>query len=104
MFRHLFLSFLIVSINANAQVKISGKITDNHNTALPGISVGIQNSYDGATSDSSGNYSFTTSEKGAQILRASSTGYKSFEQNININGASLNINICLKEEITELKA
>ena len=104
MFRCLVLSFILLSIKANAQVKISGKITDNHNKALPGISVSIQNSYDGATSDSAGNYSFITSEKGAQILQASSTGYKSFEQNININGASLNINISLKEEITELKA
>src|ERR1700690_664716 len=104
MFRYLFLLFLLLSIMTNAQVKITGKITDNHNKALPGISVSIQNSYDGATSDSSGNYSFTTSEKGTQILQASSEGYKSFEQNININGTPLNINISLKEEITELKA
>src|SRR5258708_37190748 len=104
MFRYLFLPILIISIKANAQVKISGKITDNHNKALPGISVSIQNSYDGATSDSSGNYSFTTSEKGVQILHASSTGYKTFEQGININVASWNISISLKEEITELKA
>jgi len=46
-----------------AWVKISGKITDNHNNILPDISVSILNSYDGATSDSSGNYSFITSEK-----------------------------------------
>jgi len=104
MYRLLILSFLLISTIGNAQVKISGKITDNHNKILPGISVSIQNSYDGTTSDSSGNYSFTTSEKGVHILQASSTGYKSFEQNINIEGTSLNINISLKEEITELKA
>lgn len=104
MIRILFLSFLLISIKTNAQVKISGKVTDNHNKTLAGISISIQNSYDGATSDSLGNYSFTTTEKGAQILLASSTGYKSFEQNININGAPININISLKEEITELKA
>jgi vitamin B12 transporter len=104
MFRYLFSLFLLLSVKTNAQVKISGKITDNHNKVLAGISVSIQNSYDGATSDSSGNYLFTTSEKGTQILQASSTGYKSFEQNINISGAPLIINISLKEEITELKA
>ena len=51
---------------------------------MPGISISIQDSYDGATSDSSGNYSFTTSEKGVQLLQASATGYKPFEQNINL--------------------
>ena len=57
-----------------------------------------------ATSDSSGNFSFTTSEKGEHILQATATGYKPFEQKINIDASPLNINISLKEEITELKA
>src|SRR6185312_15897173 len=104
MFKWLLLSYFLISVKANAQVKISGKITDNHNKALAGISISIQNSYDGTTSDSSGNYSFTTYEKGNQILQASATGYKPFDQTVNINGTSLNINITLREEITELKA
>ena len=103
MYRLLILSFLLLSIAATAQIKISGKITDNHNKALPGISISIKDSYDGATSDSLGNYSFTTSEKGEHIFRLSATGYKPFEQNIDIN-TPININISLKEEITELKA
>ncbi|MEO8414861.1 MAG: TonB-dependent receptor [Ginsengibacter sp.] len=102
--RLLFLVFILISITGNAQVKISGRITDNHNKILPGISVSIRDSYDGATSDSSGKYYFVTSEKGVHVLQASATGYKSFEQNINIDATSLNIDISLKEEITELKA
>ena len=104
MLRYLVLLSFLISIKTNAQIKISGKITDNHNKVLPGISVSILNSYDGATSDSLGNYQFTTSEKGHQILSASSTGYKAFVQNVDLEGTSLLINISLKEEITELKA
>ena len=104
MYRLLVLSFLLITTGVKGQVKVSGKITDNHNTPLAGISVSIQNSYDGGTSDSLGNYSFTSSEKGTQVLQASSTGYKPFDQTIQINGTSLTINILLKEEITELKA
>ncbi len=104
MLRYLFLALFLISIRTNAQVRISGKITDTHNKALPQISISIKDSYDGTTSDSLGNYSFTTSEKGAQLLQASATGYKSFEQNINIAATPININISLKEEITELKA
>ena len=69
MCRFLILCFLLISTYGKAQVNISGKITDNHNNALPGISISIQNSYDGTTSDSLGNYSFTTSEKGAIFFR-----------------------------------
>jgi CarboxypepD_reg-like domain len=104
MSKGLFFLCLLLSVKINAQVKISGKITDNHSKPLSGISISIKDSYDGATSDSSGNYRFTTTEKGAQVLQASATGYKSFEQNIDVNGSALNINISLREEITELKA
>lgn len=64
MCRILFFAFLFSTNSGIAQVKISGKIIDNHNNPLAGISVSILNSYDGATSDSLGNYSFNTGEKG----------------------------------------
>ncbi|HVZ97729.1 MAG TPA: carboxypeptidase-like regulatory domain-containing protein [Chitinophagaceae bacterium] len=104
MFRVLLLGSILISLTSNAQVKISGKVTDNHNKPLRGISISIKDSYDGATSDSTGGYSFVTTEKGAHILQATATGYKSFQENININQAALKINITLREEITELKA
>lgn len=85
-------------------MRISGLVTDNKSKPLPGVSVSIQDSYDGATSDSSGNYSFTTTEKGVSVLKASSSGYKSFEQKLNIVSTPIVVNISLKEEITELKA
>ncbi len=98
------LLLIAFSQSLKSQTLLSGKITDNHNKILPGISVAIKDSYDGATSDSAGNYSFTTTEKGAHLLQATSTGYKSFEQNIILQGTSLHVNISLKEQITELKA
>jgi vitamin B12 transporter len=102
--RLLVLPLLLLSITGTAQIKISGKITDNHNKILQGISISIKDSYDGATSDSAGSYSFITTEKGAHILSVSATGYKPFEQNIDITTTPISINISLKEEITELKA
>lgn len=55
---------------------------------MQGISVALIDSYDGATTDSSGNFSFTTSEKGEQILKATATGYKPFEEKINYINAN----------------
>ena len=87
-----------------AQVKILGRITDNRNKPLAGVSVQLKNTYDGATSDSVGNYSFTTDEKGEQVLEISSSGYFAVLQKIAIGSSPIVQNIALKEQITELKA
>jgi vitamin B12 transporter len=91
-------------LSVQSQVKISGKAVDNKNKPLAGVSVVLKNTYDGATTDSSGNFSFTTTEKGEQIIEASSSGYRSFEQKVNISSTDITISVLLKELITDLKA
>jgi len=103
--KKLFILLLTISVlTLKAQVKISGKVTDNKNKSLTGISVVLKNSYDGATTDSSGNFSFTTMEKGEQVIEVTSLGYKPFEQKIAIGSVNITISIILKELITDLKA
>ncbi len=104
MYKLIIFYFVLISSNAIGQVKISGQITGNKKNPLQGISVSIVDSYDGATTDSAGNYSFTTTEKGEQTLKASASGYKPFEEKINITSTPILLNIELKETITELKA
>jgi vitamin B12 transporter len=100
----IFLSIIAVQF-VHAQTIISGKVTDNKKHPLRGVSVSIKDSYDGGTSDSLGNFNFTTSEKGAKVLTASYTSYKNFVQPITINSTQpITINISLKEEITEMSA
>ncbi len=100
----LLLLFLIFCNNSFSQITISGKITDNRNKPLSGVSITIQDSYDGSSSDSNGNFSFTTTERGTHILTASFSGYKEFSQTIQIEKDPLVFAISLKEKITELKA
>jgi vitamin B12 transporter len=88
----------------DAQVKISGHITDNKNKGVPGASIVLKNTYDGATSDSLGNYSFATDEKGPQQVEVTISGYNSSLQNITIGTEPIILNISLKEQVTELKA
>ena len=103
--KRLFLGLLFSTAFASvAQVNISGKMTDNKNKPLRGASITIRNSYDGTTTDSLGNFSFTTSEKGAQVLEATLSGYSTYEKNITIAEAPIILNISVKELITELKA
>ena len=95
------LSFLLKIVVG--QTTISGIVKDNKST-IPGATIAIKDSYDGATSDSMGRFSFKTTEKGEQILAISAIGYKTFEQKLSLNGTSQNITFVLKEEINEMRA
>jgi vitamin B12 transporter len=85
------------------QTTISGIVKDNK-AAISGATIAIKDSYDGATSDSMGRFSFKTTEKGEQMLVISAIGYKTFEQKLTLNSTSQNITIVLKEEINEMRA
>lgn len=87
-----------------AQTVITGTITDNRKQPVPGASLAIKGSYDGATADSSGRFRFKTYEKGQQVLTVSSIGYASVELTINISGSELNVPVVLKQEVTEMSA
>ena len=98
----LFLCF--VGLSSIAQVTISGKVTDNKNLPIRGVSITIINTYDGSTSDSLGNFSFTTTENGLKILNATMAGYSESNSKIDIVNTPIFLNIALKELITELNA
>jgi hypothetical protein len=71
---------------------------------VSGASVAVKDSYDGATSDSTGKYSLRTSEKGPHTLLVTSIGYKLFEQKLELKGERIALDLILKEEPNELKA
>lgn len=103
--KQFFIFVLILATNTMvAQTTITGMVTDAKGGGLPGVNVFIKDSYDGATSDEKGNYSFTTSETGDHILSASLIGFKAFEQAVKIEGEKLNVKIKLSETVNELKA
>ncbi len=103
--KHLLITALLfLSFACNSQVKISGKITDNKNQPVAGASIQLKDTYDGATSDSLGNYSFVSDEKGVKDLEVTMSGFNPVSQKISIENVPLTLNIVLKEQITELKA
>jgi len=67
-----------------AQNRISGKAITEKGEPLPGVNIFIENTYDGASSDAEGNFSFTTSEKGLQTLKATFIGFKPWQKEISI--------------------
>ena len=95
--------FSNMALFADAQVTISGKVRDRKKP-ISGVNIVLKGTYDGATSDSLGRFSFKTSEKGDFVLAATSVGYNAFEEKIKISDSPINIDIVLKEEVTELNA
>ena len=87
-----------------AQTVVTGKVKDNKGHSISGASIAIKDSYDGATSDSTGKFSLQTTEKGSQVLLVTYIGYKVFEQQIELTGTKITIDAILKEEPNELKA
>ena len=96
--------FFISILSGHAQTLISGRVKDLKNKPIPGASISVKNSFDGATSDSSGNYSFSSSDTGLQTLTVSSIGYRPIEITLHITGNSIHMDMQLKEEPNELKA
>ncbi|MEO6948596.1 MAG: TonB-dependent receptor [Ginsengibacter sp.] len=98
------LFILLYSVPAISQIKIEGTVKSNKNKPIEGASVVIEGSYDGATADSLGHYSFVTSESGEQILKVTASSYNPAEEKIIIGKKNLVIQFSLKEKITELEA
>ncbi|MGV3527694.1 MAG: TonB-dependent receptor [Flavisolibacter sp.] len=98
------LLFVFFTCSSMAQTVVSGLVTDKKNNPVVGASLAIKDSYDGATTDSSGHYRFSTTEKGEHVLVVTAIGFAAYEEPVNITGATLTVNIQLKEEISEMKA
>lgn len=93
------LSFLL----GYSQVKISGKVAFR-NKGVPEVNVTLKDTYDGATTDAQGNFSFETSERGDHILTFMHPKYENVEKIIHIDDQGAFVNVDLKEQISEIDA
>ncbi|MFT4644495.1 MAG: iron complex outermembrane receptor protein [Planctomycetota bacterium] len=81
----------------NAQTKVKGTIKDTAGERILGASIIIKGTSFGGSSDFDGNFSFTTSITGTQTLQVSYIGYSIFEKTVNLDGATLTVNVVLQE-------
>jgi vitamin B12 transporter len=96
--------FTQLILQSQGQTLISGTVKNPKGKPVAGASITIKDSYDGATSDSTGKFSFKTLDKNQQLLQITSIGFKPFEQLIKLEGIAIVIEATLKPEITELTA
>ena len=100
----LVLLLTIITVRGFSQTKIKGIVTDTKGETLIGVNISLENSYDGATSKLSGDYSFETFTKDSATLKATYTGYTSQTKKVNLDGKEITVNFILKERISDLKA
>jgi len=93
--------FLFFSIDNYGQTIISGSVTDNENNAITGANVYLEGTYDGSSTDSSGSFTFTTSESGSRALIVSMMGYETHMEVADVTFLS-NQKIILNESVNSL--
>jgi outer membrane cobalamin receptor len=87
----------------NAQVKISGKITDEKGAPIAAANVYIDGTYDGTVSDETGAFTFETGTTGAQLLIISVISFEEIRQDIIVEDYKP-MDFMLKEIQNELDA
>jgi vitamin B12 transporter len=100
----LILLLLLTGLVTQAQTLVTGVVTDSRRQPVPGASVAIKDSYDGATADSAGRFRFSTTEMGNVIIAVSCVGYLPAEVQVLISGQTLQLQLQLKQEVTEMSA
>jgi hypothetical protein len=94
--------FCFSYLNGYSQIIIKGKVFDSDKKTISGANIFLKDSYDGATSDSTGNFSFKSSKTGNQTLVVSFIGYDLFEQIVDLENKEIEISITLKSANVEI--
>ncbi|ANI88158.1 hypothetical protein A9P82_01820 [Arachidicoccus ginsenosidimutans] len=100
----LIIIFIVSSTMSFSQTIIKGWVKDSKMKPIRNAGIAIKNGYDGTITDSAGNFSFTTTDKGIDTIQITFTGYEPFEKVVNIGNETININAVLKESFNELNA
>ena len=100
----LLIAALLIGLSLHAQTRVQGSVKDKRGRIIAGANISIKGSYDGTTSDSAGNFSFKTYEKGPVTIVANNIGFKIEEVLVTIEKDTLVVDFLLKEDINELSA
>ncbi len=94
------LLFLIYSALLSAQIK--GTITDEKGITLPAVSVFVENTYNGTSSNDQGNYELNVKNTGKYTIVFQYLGFKTLKKSVNITQFPFILNVQLSEENIDL--
>ena len=90
----------LVSLSVTSQV--TGKITDTKNKPLSFVSVYLDNTVTGTTSNDNGDYILPITKKGNHTIVFQFLGYKTLKKSVSITSLPFVLNVSLDEESVEL--
>ncbi|GIM59377.1 SusC/RagA family TonB-linked outer membrane protein [Capnocytophaga canimorsus] len=88
-------------VSLSAQVKVTGKVTDEMNSPLPGANIMVKGTKSGVVSDFDGNYEIQVQQ--GDILEFSFIGFQTQSQKVIGGGKHLIINVVLQEDTQQLE-
>ena len=97
------LIFFLFSVVVFSQNTISGKITNQKAVPVAGANIYIDGTYDGATSDNKGNFSFTTTTTGNQSLMVTALTFEPLKMTIDVADFKEKV-VKIKESVNTLDA
>ena len=95
------LFLILISVSLSSQIK--GKITDTSGKPLSFVSIYLENTVTGSTSNDNGDYVLSIKKPGTYSIYFQFLGYKTLKKNVTINSFPLILNATLEEESIELK-
>src|ERR1700756_1124233 len=96
-------AFLMMSVVAFAQKgSIKGKVVDETNQPMPGVSVSIDGTTIGSVTDANGLYTITSVNPGNYTLTAKFIGYVASKQTITVGNSVITVNFALHSDRTNL--
>src|SRR5690554_1750896 len=84
------------------QTTISGIVTDPNGVPLIGANVYLEGTYDGASTDDHGKFSFETEEQGQQTLNISYVSFEAFKLTDDVSKMKT-LSIILREDVNSLE-
>jgi hypothetical protein len=94
---------LFFSLNAYAQVNVTGTVTDrNTGELLPGVNVFVQQLQRGDATNLDGEFSIANVPSGTYTLVVTFIGYERYQTSLTVGNVDLNLDIELTPTITAL--
>lgn len=93
---------LCLANGIHGQTAISGTVKDREGRALAGVSIWIKGSFDGTSSDSSGNFSLQTALTGEYSLCYSSLHFEEDSTVIKLDGSPITLALRLTPKVNEI--
>lgn len=99
------LLLILFSIRLMSQsVTLSGSVKSTDGAPVVGANVFLKDTYDGASTDGEGKFTFTTDATGNQILSITCIGYENYDQAVALTNQPLEVHIQILPAATELDA